>query len=620
MLNSIRAALSGPLKWVFIALICAAFGVVGVPALENFGRTAAVSVSGQDISALEIEREITNRVQQIQFENPDATREQMMAQGLGEQVVETLIVRSLISAEAERLGLAAPNDVVRDYVEQIPGLQNPETGEFDNQRLGLLLQQRRISVSAFGDLVADELIRTQIVEALTSVGKTSDDLTRYLLLRQFEERDVAYASLPLTAGAEEPTEEEVTAYYDENIERFQSPEYRSFTVLTIQPEDVADEVTVSEEDVRQLFDARAGAAADEETRTVRQFRAAGDAAGQVGTLVAEGATFAAAAEAIGAEVTTLTDQQRADFIAEEFGEAVFAAEEGALVGPVETPFGSLVGEVVSINRVEGPVFEDQRAELEDELRAEISRDRLVELVDAFEIARDEGATIAEAADQIGLSARVTQPADAELFTQIGSIANIPAVLAQEGRSLALGEESAAVRVGDGYGFVSVEDIIPPAPLSIAEVRSDIVAAIEGERKADAATALEERLDALLDEGKTFAQAVTELGGEVQNVVVNLTSEERPIPDRAFAAAFDLKVGEHQLIPIARQDTADVVRLENVRFGDTSQVEQIVPLVSQQFADQLAGELNNAYLAALRETSEIKQNPRQLARGLGQTQQ
>ncbi|MEL6872262.1 MAG: peptidylprolyl isomerase, partial [Pseudomonadota bacterium] len=424
MLKIFRSALEGPLKWVFVALIIAAFGVFGVPSLDNFGNTSALTIEGRRISALDVQREVASQMRQIQAENPGISQEQAMAAGLGQQVVNVLTVRALIEAEADRLGVTAPDTVIRRYIEQLPDLQNPETGNFDPQRLGLVLQQLRLSTRGFGDLIGGELVRQQIVDALSSGGTVSNELTRYLLLRQFEERDIRFTTLTLDDAAAEPSEEDIAAYYEENIANYQSPEYRVYSVVTITEADVADEITVSEEDIRRLFDVRVGAVEASETRSVNQFRVSGDAVTEVEELLAQGQTFAAVAEAVGAQVSTLADQQQTDFIAEAFGEAVFAAESGAIIGPVDTPFGALFGEVVAINRAEGPVFEDEREALEAELRSEIAEDLLVDLVDRFEIARDEGASIAEAADQVGLIARTTQPADAELFTRFGSIANI----------------------------------------------------------------------------------------------------------------------------------------------------------------------------------------------------
>lgn len=620
MLTLFRSAMNGPFKWVFALLLVAAFAVVGVPALENFGGRSAIQVGEQKISALDVERELRSQLTRVQQQNPDITRDQALAAGLGDQVVYTLTIQALIAAEAERLGMVAPIDVVRSYVERIPALQNPETGKFDSNRLGLLLQQQQLTQSGFAELVTDGLIREQIVGAVTSKSSAPEELTRLLLLRQFEERDVRFVALDLNAGEEPPTEDEIASYYAGNIGNYQSPEYRTFTFVVLDQEAVADQVTVTEDDVRQLFESRAGAAQALETRTIKQFRVSAEQLSVVEAALAGDGGFDAAADALSAAVTTLTDQRQDDFIAEEFGEAVFASEEGGVVGPVETPFGFLIGQVVTVNAAEGLVFDQEREALEAELRAEIAADRLVDLVDELEIARDEGATLAEAARQIGLEPKTTAPTDAELFTETGSITNIPSVLGNEGRALAEGEESNAIRMGEGYGFVAVDSIVPPAPLPIDDVRVQVVNAIEGERLAEAATRLEERFAALRAEGKTFQEVAEELGGEPILASVSLTQTERPIPEDAFARAFELQVDQLAVLPDGAAGQAGVLEVGAVRFGDASQAQAVIPMVAEQFGEQIGTELESAYLEALQESTEVQQNPSELARGLGQTDQ
>ncbi|MEM7517740.1 MAG: peptidyl-prolyl cis-trans isomerase, partial [Planctomycetota bacterium] len=465
-----------------------------MPALENFGSTSAIKVGRQEISARDVELEIRNQMRAIQEQNPGVSREQALAQGLGGQVVQTMITRALLEDEAASLGLAAPGPVVQDYIGTIEGLTDPDTGRVDQQALSFFLSQNGLSLQGFRDLLAGELVRQQVAEAITQPIGAPNEMTRLLLLRGVERRQVRFATIPLDAAATEPTEDEIEAYYNTNISRFQSPEYRVLTFVSVDDSDVAETIEVSEEDIQQLFNARQGAAAASETRTVRQLRLGADDVEEAQRLVDEGATLDAVSEAVGGTITTLENQGRGAFINDALVEAAFAAEEGAVAGPVETPFGTVFLSVTDIARTEGPSFEDEREALEAELRAEIAADRVSELVEAVELARDEGATLNEAADTAGLNARQTQPLDQELFTRTGAIASIPASLAREGFSLLEGDESSAIPVGTGYGFVTVDQIIAPSPLALSEVRDDVVGALKVQRRQSAAETIETQFE------------------------------------------------------------------------------------------------------------------------------
>ncbi|NNU17722.1 hypothetical protein HK107_15430 [Parvularcula sp. ZS-1/3] len=619
MLKSFRNLLEGPGRWIFLILLCAAFGVFGVPALENFGGSSAVTVGKQEVSARDLELEVRNQVARIQQQNPSVTRDQLMSAGIGQQALDTLIVRALLEEEARKLGIGAPDEVVQAYIRQLDGLTDPETGRFQQERLALFLQQERMTPGMFGDMMRSEIIRNQLIGALGANAPAPEELTRYYILRRLESREVRYALLPSEGAAAEPTDEEIEAAYQASLDQYQTPEYRTLTVLTITEDDVASEVTVSEDDLQQLYNARVGAEAAAETRSIRQILVPAASADEAAALAADGADLAAIAEATSARITTLNDQLRSTFVNEDLAEAVFAAEEGALVGPISTDFGTVFAEVASISASQGRSFEEMREELEAELRSEISQDSLIELVEEFEGQRDLGVGIEAAAETVGLEARTEGPLDRELITRFGAIANVPAALGQEAFLLAEGEESRSVRLEDGYGFVTVEQITPPAPRPLTEVRSEVVAALKAERRENAANELKARFQALLAQDKDFAAAATELGGTVETVTFGPGSQPEGLPAGLAPQAANASVSE--LFSFGAADNQVVVgEVTGVSFEQLDALEAVLPQFAVQIGQSISGELSQAYLEALQESTNVKQNARQIARGLGQDTQ
>ncbi|MEE4212446.1 MAG: SurA N-terminal domain-containing protein [Parvularcula sp.] len=622
MLNQVRDSLRGVVAWVIGVLIILAMAVVGVPALDNFGGTSALTVGSTEYSARDVEVELRNRIQAAQLENPGLTREQALASGLTQQTLQTLVVRGLINEEADRLGMAAPDEVVREYLQSIEAFKDPDTGRFDSSRLSQYLSQQGIGLQTFSATIGDEVKRSQIAQALGAGSPAPQQLARFLLLREVEGRDIAVGKLALS-DLPEPSEAELASYLATNIDDYQSPEYRTYTVLTIDTEEVASEIEVSEDELNQLYEARRGAGAAAETRTFRQIRlATDDDLAEAERMVEEGATFEDIAAALSAEVTTLGEQTRSDIIVDEFAEAIFAAEVGELVGPVATPFGALLAEVRDVSASETESFDAMRGELEAELRAEIAEERLVELVESVEIARDEGATLAEAAQAIGREARTTQPADRELFTRSGSIVNVPVALAAEGLRLEEGEESSAIRLESGYGFIGVERIYPSAPLPLEDVREDVLRAVRNEARQDAANRLLAEVQSAEASGVTFEQAIADLGGETQQLSFALRQPPEGVPPALVGRSFDLPVGEVGAFSASSEgeEVVYLIKPTAVRFEDVDQLEAVLPLVSGQFAQQLGSELGESYLNALEEITEVKQNERQMARALGQDTQ
>lgn len=617
MLKSFRSLLEGGGRYVLAVVIILAFAVVGVPQLDNFGGSSAITVGSQDITALDIERELRSRVARIQQENPGVTREELIAAGLGQQVIEGMVAQSLLEHEAARLGMSAPDTVLQDYIQRIEGLTDPETGRFDQQTLALFLQQQGLSVSAFGDLVRGELLRTQLATAVGGVVAAPKDLTRALLLREFENRTVRYAVVPAADAIGTPSEESIEAAYNENLQQYLTPEYRTFTVVTVTPDDIAEEITISEDEVRQLFEARAGEASASETRSVRQLLVPAADAEAAAELARTGAGIDAIAEAIEGRVTMLSDQRRADFINQALGDAVFAAEEGALVGPVASDFGTVFAEVTGIERTEGPSFEEQRAELEASLREEVADRRVLELVEEIESARDFGTPLGEAAETVGLTPRRVGPVDRELFTEFGAIANIPPALGAEGFALVEGEESAAVRLPNGYGFVVAESVTAPRPKPLSEVRGEVVSELEEEARANAAATLKAEFEGLLAQGQDFETAASALGAEVATAVVSPRDEDMQLPNEVAAEIFGLLIGDLTAVTVPGDEpSVYIAEVVEVNYGNSAALDPVLPQVSQQFGQQVTRELSEAYLTALEQETTVKQKPSQIARALG----
>ena len=141
------------------------------------------------------------------------------------------------------------------------------------------------------------------------------------------------------AGGEDPTEEEVRAYYDENKEtQFTQPEQRCIRHILFNKdqEDLANDVKGEIEDGGDF-----AALAKEHSQDPSNK----DAGGDLGCV------------------------PKGQFVPE-FDDAAFGAEEGELLGPVETEFGFHLIEVTEI-RPEGETpFEEVAPQIEEQITAE----------------------------------------------------------------------------------------------------------------------------------------------------------------------------------------------------------------------------------------------------------
>ena len=207
----------------------------------------------------------------------------------------------------------------------------------------------------------------------------------------------------------EATAEEITAYYRENIARFTVPERRRFRYAIIDRTDIAETISVSDAEIAAFYgesDDLYGAA---ETRTVQQAVAQSQAeAAELVQRVRSGETLAAAAASVldlspeDLDLGALTRNGLTEAVNAELASAVFAAEEGEVVGPVRTSFGWHVARPTEVNSSPARPLAEVREEIAERLRTRKAADRVADLIGEAEDAFADGASLSEVAADLDL--------------------------------------------------------------------------------------------------------------------------------------------------------------------------------------------------------------------------
>ena len=106
MLKSVRGALKGVVAWFIIILLILAFALFGVPELQNFTRSPAIKVGKEGVPAQTVLNEFNRTMvnQRAQAEG-SYTRENAIADGLPDQIVNSLATRSLVAVSYTHLTL-----------------------------------------------------------------------------------------------------------------------------------------------------------------------------------------------------------------------------------------------------------------------------------------------------------------------------------------------------------------------------------------------------------------------------------------------------------------------------------------------------------------------------------
>ena len=485
MLSQMRGALKGAVSWFIIILLILAFALWGVPELRQFTGGSAVEVGDAAFSQNYVQTEFNRAVQSRRAEvGGNFSQADAIAQGLHTQTVDSIATRSALEQFSDKLGLAIPRETVRRYLQETEAFQNPATGKFDQFVLESILQRNGISATEFENRIAEDLKRTQLIGALAAGSEAPNAYVNAILMRDAEQRTISYLTVTdeMSGVPAEPTPPELQEYYEQNPTSFTAPEYRSFDILILHRDEFAEGLEVPDDEIQRLYEINKERIYDQpEKRTLYQitFDTEAEAQAAVASL-RQGEPFEALAASRGQTLdsVTFTDALQRDVLDPSVAEAAFddALEEGSIVEPVRSLFGWTVIQVAGITPPETKLFEEVRDEITADFLENDTRRALLNAIDAIEEERDTGASLAVAAEGAGYKVESFGPVDRYSFAPGGAIIdNIPGQVLGEVFRLDEGDESEALEYGDdeGYYFVSLKEITPPALMPFDEVQDEV---------------------------------------------------------------------------------------------------------------------------------------------------
>jgi peptidyl-prolyl cis-trans isomerase D len=608
MLQALRSTVGSWIVKILFVLLILSFGVWGIGDIFR-GRTdtTAAEVGDVKISTVELDnafRQEVNRLRQMLGGQIDA--EQAKALGLVNQTLDQLIQRHLLTQAADDAGLRVGDPLVLGQLRAEPAFRN-DLGQFDPEQFRRVLAANQLTEDGYVQLLRTEIKRTQLVGAVAAGAQAPGPLVEDLFRRQAERRIADTVLVPNAAMGDvgTPDDAALTAFHQEKAVRFTAPEFRKLTVGKLTVDDIAKDITVSDEDLHAAYDARAAEFQTPERRTVDQVLVADEAAARkIESSVAQGQSLEEAAAAAGAEVLTLNSLAREDLLPE-LTEPVFSLQQGGISAPVQSPLGWHVVRVSGIEPGSTQVFEQVR----DTVLADVKRDRAMDTVfesaNKVEDALAGGATIEDVAQRFGLRLIEVPAIDANGRKPDGGVVEgLPAAqqVAQAAFGLQQGAATTLTETPDGDYFIARVDAITPATLRpLDSIRAEVVAAWQADQRAQRATKTAGEIEERLKAGSTPQDIAASVPGTVAGVTPALTRAGREnggLPPGLVQRLFEMKQGEVATAPT--QDGQIVVRLKEIQSVDPSTADAQVAQVRQGVQQAIAGDLLAQFTEALRQ--------------------
>ncbi|HMR30497.1 MAG TPA: peptidyl-prolyl cis-trans isomerase [Geminicoccaceae bacterium] len=608
MLESIRGHLQGWPVRILMAVLVVAFAVWGIGDVfrGGLGGTAVAEVGGVEVTTADLRREFEQNYRNLQQRGATGIdRRQAIQLGLMQQSLQGLIADRLVAAHAHELGVTIADATLAERIRLDPSFQDA-AGVFSRDRVALIARSMGVSEDALLESVRAEMVRNEMLRAVTQPAVAPATLARQIWLRDNETRSGrALVVLDSAIEVPDPDEQALSTFLEENKAGWQTPEFRGFTVALLSPGAFAEDAAVSEEAVRADYDARIAEFRTPERRETRQLLAPDEQTAKAAAeLLASGKSMAeVAAEMADRSVTTeALGAMTRDQLPPELADAIFALQPGQDSPPVQSLFGWHVFRLERIEPESTTPFEQARADIERQLRLNAAAEQLPELGNKLEDAIAGGASLEEAAVQVGATVRKVEGIDRQGRDRDGKSLpgeRLPAEVLASAFETPADDTSNLEETSDGgYFVVHVDRVEPARTNTVDEVRARLTEAWRARQRSDrsAATARELRERAAAGESLEALAALSP-GSEVRPIgPINRQQGGPELEPAAVAQIFDTEAGK-AVAEVARMVDGHAVLV----VDEVERPEPPADLASRRdmLANEFRRDLLQQYEAALR---------------------
>lgn len=609
----------------FLGLIGFAFASGDVANNATFGGVSGgdrVAVVGDEtIGNADFGRAVTSAAAQVRRENPTITMPLFAAQGGFEEVLEQMIDRAAVGGYAREYGLRAGENLINSEILQIGAFRGPD-GNFNQDTFLAALRQQGLTEQVLRRDLANSLLARQIlVPGLGGVQMPQKVAIRYAALLR-ENRSGAVGFVPSASFAPEgdPTEEQITEYYEANRDDFLLPERRVLRYATFGVENLDSNVTPTVEEIAARYERDADQYAASEERSLTQLIVpTEDAANSIRDQVNGGANFATVASEAGFGTTQIGPIAQADYATQtsnEVASTVFAATSGSIAEPARSALGWHVVRIDNINVIDERPLAAVSEEIEAQLLLEKSAEALADLSARVEDQVSSGVAMSQVAQDLEIEIAATAPVTAN-----GQIYGVPGAQLPPQLVPALGtafqmEEGepqlAEIIRGTTFMIFEVSEITQSAAAPLEDIRAQLELGWRLEQGASLARDAADRIIGRVGEGVSLVEAMGQEETELPPAdVLSLNREEllaqgQQIPP-ALALLFSMAEGTTKRLEAPNDIGWFVIDLQDITTPEIAANDLLVLGTQQQLRGPLSDELAEQMTRAMREELGVETN-------------
>ena len=614
---------------LFLVAIIASFALADVKGILSGGgfgggADSLVRVGSEKVSDRDITRAMDRRLSQAREQNPEATYASIASDY--DQLLSALVDAETLEAFADKFGFTLSKRLVDAQIANIPAAKGLN-GQFSEQSYAAFLNQQRITDQEVRMIITNGLLQQLIiapavVNARAAVGMATPYAS---LLLEAREGEVAFVPLEAFRAGLNPTPAAIQVFYAANQRRYMVPEQRVLRIAKIGTEQVAG-VQPSDKEIADYYNANRAQYAPKDTRTISQAVAPDQAtANAIVQRLRGGQTFAAAAAPAGftAQDIALGAQTREQFttvVGARIAGAAFSANEGAIVGPIQSENGWHVIKIDRIQREGGKTVAEARAEISAKLATDKRKAAMENIVNTVQDAIDAGGSFTEAAAAGKLAIVETPPITADGRSPANAGYNLPPELApalKAGFELAENDEPLIETLPNdaGYALVAPARVIAAAAAPLASIRDRVTQDWIGDQASQRAKQLAQTIAGKAARGSLVEAARgTPVPVRVEPVKgrrIQLSQFQGKVPP-PLTMLFSLGQGKVRTVAGDQGEGIYVVKVNKIIPGNALTRPTLITQTQQGMQNSLSQEYGAQFLNAMRQTVGVKRNEKAIA--------
>jgi len=622
------------ITFLVLGVIALAFAAGDVTGLSSMTGGAGITggdvakVGKAEVTANELKTQAQTQLEGFRQEQPTLDMATFVNQGGLDGTLDRIVSSMALEQFGRAQGMVVSKRSVDGQIASIPALQGP-TGKFDENLYRQILAQRKLTDAQIrGDMVRDTFAQ-QLTLPSNGATQVSSQLALPYASLLLEKRTGTIGFIPaaVVPAGPAPTDADLTTFYKRNIARYTVPERRIVRYAVITPEQVKAQAVPTDAEIAKTYQQDRARYAATEKRTITQVVVADQAgATALAAKVKGGASLADAARAAGLEASTQTGVEKAAYAgtsSPQVADTVFAAADGAVIGPVRTQLGWTVAKVDKIDKVAARSLDQVRGEIAAALGIQKAAAALSDIHDKIDDSLAKNATFDEViADQklkpVTTPALIASGANPDDPASQPNAAIAPLVAAAF--QAAEGDAPQLVQLGTDGGFavVALGRVVRATPRPLAQVRAAVLHDVTADRARQAARKVAADVLARINKGMPIQQSLAQTKLPIPAARpltasrAQIAADPRGAPP-ALALMFSMAPNTAKTLAAPDDSGWFVIKLDSIASGNAAGNAAAIKAARANIGRSVGREYVEQFAKAVRADVGVKTNAASLAR-------